>query len=455
MTLAHAFVAPNSFNALRMGLACTVIIVHGIAFGGYSTRIGPDYDIAAMAVDGFFVISGFLIVRSRIRCRTTARYLWHRAVRILPAFWVCQLVVAFVVAPLGWLYMRGTLAGYLTASPHGPISYVLHNLTPRMSFFDIAGTPSGVPFPPADSGMPALWNGNLWTLWWEVLCYLGVAALAVFSLLRGRVVLTVLGAVLAVLALIRLDPGRTAQLLGPVFESGYGRFAPLFLSGALLSVYAERIPCSRILAAASAVMVGIAYYDPGTALRTISEPSGNYLLGALPMAYLCVWLAIRLPFQGFGTKVDLSYGVYIYGSPVQQLAAVYGLYKMGPFPYVISTLAVTFLLATASWFAVESRALSLRNWTPRTPGAIARAGARVSGRGPAVTRRTQVAVDGLIPRQRPAQPAEITQVLDRVLPAGTTEPVGTAGPAGPAGPQALPSASRRSAGGGGRQESGE
>ncbi len=97
-----------------------------------------------------------------------------RARRILPGLWVCLLVTAFVIAPLGvWS------AGQPSLSLGGRVGYVLGNASTWASVLSIDGGPQGIPW-------PGTWNGSLWSLGHEAVCYLVVAALGVFGLLRRR-----------------------------------------------------------------------------------------------------------------------------------------------------------------------------------------------------------------------------------------------------------------------------
>ncbi|WP_163553069.1 hypothetical protein [Candidatus Frankia alpina] len=48
---------------------------------------------------------------------------------------------------------------------------------------------------------------------------------------------------------------------------------------------------------------------------------------SLPLAYVCVWAAIRLPLWKVAARDDLFYGTYIYSTPVQQLLLIYGLHR--------------------------------------------------------------------------------------------------------------------------------
>ena len=56
-----------------------------------------------MAIDGFFALSGFLIFGSYLNSPGTGRFVWRRCLRILPGFWVCLLVMTFLLLRLAQL----------------------------------------------------------------------------------------------------------------------------------------------------------------------------------------------------------------------------------------------------------------------------------------------------------------------------------------------------------------
>jgi len=112
------------------------------------------------------------------------RYLWHRALRILPGYWVCLLVVGLVVAPSVALVEHVTVRGTVTA-PDGSLAYVLNNCCLAIRQSNIGGLLLNTPFGRM-TGQKAF-DGSLWTLMYEALCYLAVAALAATAILRpGR-----------------------------------------------------------------------------------------------------------------------------------------------------------------------------------------------------------------------------------------------------------------------------
>lgn len=141
--------------AVRLVLACLVVLGHAWPLTGAD---GPSLELLSdVAVNGFFVLSGYLIAESRVRT-TLVPYLWRRFLRIYPAFLVSLLVVAVVLAPLA-AALEGTSLDLGSAA-----GFVLSNADPRISQWGIDGTLTRVPAP--DSC-----NGSLWTLFHEALAY--------------------------------------------------------------------------------------------------------------------------------------------------------------------------------------------------------------------------------------------------------------------------------------------
>ncbi len=101
-----------SIHGLR-GLAAAMVValhLHGaVLSGGFSVRVEPDglagrvLSAGHRGVELFFLISGYLIVASLVRHRSVPRFLYHRAVRIYPAFLVPHLLI-FAVGP--WVGYR-------------------------------------------------------------------------------------------------------------------------------------------------------------------------------------------------------------------------------------------------------------------------------------------------------------------------------------------------------------
>lgn len=309
----------NSLNAVRLAMAVLVIVSHSWWLGGH----GPDPTIAggklgAWAVVVFFGVSGYLVTLSRLRSGGNIEFSRARFLRIIPGLAVCLMVIAFVMAPLA------ALLGRRTYSTLEATSFVLGNLSlfgTQLGNFPIGSTLADVPG--ADQ-----WNSPLWTLFWEVLCY---ALVGVFSTLRPQLfrvaIVIIFGFVMGALALNVMALGPTGGPLGRIL-------CPIatFLAGSILCLYRARVSMSREVAMCASAVLVLSYF------------SGTFIaLCPLPMAYLILWLGSSPVFHRIGSRHDISYGMYIYGWPVQQLLALIGLHTMVP----LGVLAVISVLATA------------------------------------------------------------------------------------------------------------
>ena len=372
-SLADAF-SPhdNGLNVLRLVFAFLVLVSHSfpLGFGRHDPGGFSRYQVGLGEVGliGFFVVSGFLVARSADRL-PLGRYLWHRALRIMPGFWVCLIVTAFVFAPAVALIERGSVAGVF-GGPDGAVSYVVNNWFLLMRQYGIDGLLLDTPY--GRMANVSTFDGSLWTLVYETLCYVMIAAFAVLGVLR-RARWMVLAVTLAGTAVMVADLLRAPQIPGPQGAHGpvFGIDAldahPLiyltyvFLLGTVGYLYRDRVPFGGGHALA-ALVVCVASAQLG----------GFAVLGYPAFAYLVFWLAIRLParVRAIGRKHDYSYGLYIYAYPAQQILAVIGVASLGMAAYVGIATAATLLLAVPSWHLIERPAMRLKRWRPairRTP----------------------------------------------------------------------------------------
>ena len=333
----------NALNALRLALAISVILWHSFPLTGRDVPFVPARQLLGeIGVDGFFAISGFLITSSWLRHPRVRDYVVARGLRILPGFYVCLVVTAFVIAPIGVAIQGGQAAKLLLST--APIVYVLKNAAVWIFQFDIGGTPTGVPHPGA-------WDGPLWTLGYELLCYIGVACFGIAGLLGRRWFLPAAMALCwsALLLSTALDLPRMAH--------DPARFAVMFLAGALIHRYQDIIPARWSLVAVSAVIVLAAGFLP------------DYrLIAAVPLAYAVIVSGALIHHKRFRLRTDLSYGIYIYAFPIQQLLVICGIGFVNPFAFWVIATTATLPIAALSWTLVEKRATSwksrlLRRWS--------------------------------------------------------------------------------------------
>lgn len=337
----------NGLNLIRLLLAATVLFTHAFYLSGTGT--GPminNNNLGGWAVYGFFAVSGYLITGSRLR-KSLGDYLVLRIARIFPAFLVCLVVIAFVFAPIAYHHQNGTLDGFAT-TPTTPLGYVLGNAGLKVVAYDVSGTLATVPF-------PGPWNGSLWTLYYEFLCYLLVAVLMSLAVFRRSAWPTGVALVAAVglnVAGDRLVPylgiaaGDLMLLIG---------LLPFFLAGAWLYQQRDRIAFTWPVALGAMVvgaMVGIGIDGWG------KQACAPFL------AYVLLWLGATIRSPKLIQVHDISYGFYIYAWPSQQLLALAGVHALGLpgsldiIVYDLAAIVMTVILATASWLVVERPALN-------------------------------------------------------------------------------------------------
>lgn len=324
----------NALNAIRLSLALFVIVSHSYPISGAGGDPGVGgISLGTVAVGGFFTISGYLITRSRLNSSLVS-YAWRRFLRIFPGFWVCLVFTAFVAAAIGGRVRGGW-------SPGNAFGYVF-------SYADMSNPSPLAPESLAASPFPFSWNGSLWSLRYEVACYVVTGLVLCLSWVwhrRGLMIAALVAATAAKLVLDQTGGGSTL-----VRETAL--LLPFFLAGVLILRFADRLPLTgRGAALACVALAGGMLLDRGEALAP------------LPLAYLLLWIGAAAPgrVMRIGSRNDLSYGTYLYAFPVQQLLVLAGAARLGVLAFVLLSVAGTVPLAALSWFLVERPAMLARH----------------------------------------------------------------------------------------------
>ncbi|MDL9980328.1 acyltransferase family protein [Microbacterium sp. ASV49] len=324
----------NSLNLFRLILAAMVLFAHAFYITGHGT--GPmlhGENVGGWAVAGFFVLSGFLITGSRFR-HSTGDFLVHRIARIFPAFLVVLVVTALVFAPIAGLLERGNLHGFFT-TPVTPLEYIWGNAGLHVSSYTISWTLQTVPYPGA-------WNGSLWTLYFEFLCYIIVWTLGFLAIFRRTLWLPVLLWVMSVGVYATMSFWARLGLDGD-FALLF-KLLPFFLGGVVAYVLFDQWGLRRWAGVVSLV---------AALVPIILIPGFGGQLAAPFLAYGLLWLSTVVRQPKLIAKHDISYGFYIYAWPTAQLLVLLGAARAGVWVFMVANVLVTIVFATASWLLIE------------------------------------------------------------------------------------------------------
>jgi len=293
---------------------------------------------AAIAVNSFFAISGFLIVRSYLTHDNLRIFLQARILRIMPGLIVAVLVCAYLI---GVTHTKLELANYLQDSRVWKFVYT------NIGMYNRAPTLPGVFLDNHAHGV----NGSLWTLSYEVTMYIGVALLGVTGLLQSRKGLVLICFIYAAyFILVTGHPDIASHWISP-HSSKYQRLSLYFFLGGCLYVFKDNISLN-ILYAIGLWLLALAAY----------KTSLFQFVFSLAMTYSVFWLALvpRGKILAFNQFDDYSYGIYIYAFPIQQVL-------IARFSYITETqlffsaFLATFAMAWLSCKFVEKPALKLNS----------------------------------------------------------------------------------------------
>jgi peptidoglycan/LPS O-acetylase OafA/YrhL len=326
----------NNFGVLRVAFATMVILSHApeLVDGDRSrellTRLFGTLSFGELGVDGFFLISGYLITKSFETSPGVFNYLKKRAARIYPAFVVATLVSIFIFAPLsGTSLIQLRVWDWALAATN-----VVLLQQPLLPAFP------GVHYP--------ILNGAMWTIAYEFRCYLLVAALGLLRVLRHRE-FVLAGAAVFVLMLAAKVPTPI-----PVSDVFYGnppeaiRLTAAFLTGSIFYLYWNVISYRAIYVGFAALVLFFCMF-----VSRLAEPILLIFGG-----YLIFWLALVVPptiFSRLTTKYDISYGLYLYAWPIQS-TFVFFRPGLSPWKMFIASLLLSMICGLLSWLLIEKRA---------------------------------------------------------------------------------------------------
>lgn len=333
----------NNFNVLRLLFAVGVIFSHSFELLRHPDPLeglSAGMSVGTLGVCGFFLLSGYLTAQSWSHEPRALAFLKKRALRLYPAFIVASVLSVFVVGPLG----ASTAQYFSDWSAHKFFADLVGLRQPR--------TPDVF----ANSPVPSV-NGSMWTITFELRCYLLMTVLGLCGVMKRRWAILVLALAVNLAAIAGAPEQRGEQGDALFGVSGFMLwFASLYLAGVCFYLFRERLPLRGRFAVFALIGFCAALFAPGAVMRAATVTLGAYALFYIGQRQSPLLAKLR-------TSDDLSYGLYLYGWPVTQLLALW-LPSIAPLALFACVTAICVPLAYASWRGVESPALRLKRARP-------------------------------------------------------------------------------------------
>ena len=343
------------FDFMRVALALSVLAYHCVEiiegnFARFWTTPGWFMDYAVLPM--FFSLSGYLIAASATRLKLKD-FLINRGLRIVPALAV-EVILSAVV--LGGVFTTLPKLDYYS-SPE--FWRYFTNLFGWVNFY--------LPGVFKDHPETAV-NNSLWTIPWEIMCYGFMSALIITSVIKKEKLYWIVPAAALLLWLGYLIGQDFVFANGPIdgvfFHALHHVFVYrgnvlliTFLLGIATYLFRDRIPYSwPLLWFCVGTCAAAACFLPAAWQWT---PLSTLILAPM-LVYITMFIGLtKLPNIPFYSTGDYSYGIYLYGMPVQQTLFKFFHFENEWVMLLWSTVFST-MFAALSWHLVEKRVLKLR-----------------------------------------------------------------------------------------------
>ena len=336
----------NNFNFLRLTLASLVLLAHsfelvdGNRHREILTKIFHTISFGDLAVDGFFLLSGYMIIKSWMNDSSLKRFLLKRIARIYPGFIVATLLSILLFAPMGASninlyfksinYIQNLIYAILLKAPPTPEIF-------KATYYPVA-------------------NAAMWTLSYELRCYITVALLGICGINKRKQVWLLILAILTTLMVIYPYFNINSKADFPVLFNIIGDFWEItrllfhFSLGVCLYLYREKISYKGNWAIISLCLLFYCLFYQNIATISLG------FLGGYCMFYFAF---CKLNFLKIFQRVpDISYGLYLYGWPTQKVLLWY--YPLlHPWALFFSALVVSSIFGFLSWELIELPSLKL------------------------------------------------------------------------------------------------
>ena len=323
----------NSIALLRLVAALAVIYGHSYAvviYGGqdWVTEVTGYAHAGGVAVDFFFLLSGFLVTASLLK-RGALSYVASRFLRLFPALWVYLLITTFIAGPV---LSTLPLSDYF--SDQQTYKYLMNLGLGLSTEWFLPGV--------FEQNRSHGVNGSIWSVILEIRMYLYLLLIYILGFFKSRLRFNI-----SLLFLVVLVWSGVIAIPG-ISGSTDSHVALLFCIGSFLYVNRDSVVAQPLVVLGAFAL----------AAATHNTDKFQYAYIFLLTCLFCsvAFLKAGSFFNRFG---DYSYGVYLWGWPVQQVVVMLMPDVSAPLNAVISML-LSLLVAFLSWHLVEKRGLQLK-----------------------------------------------------------------------------------------------
>lgn len=352
----------NNLNFVRLFASLMVVFSHsfplamGLGNSDFFKQVA-GFTLGSIAVDIFFVVSGFLICKSLSAGRGVTEFFWARVLRVYPAVIVLTLLTVFFLGPA---LTSGEKGSYFNSVQ--TCAYFIKNVTLIFGVGDV------LPNVFAHNPFPNAVNGSLWSLPYELKMYFLLFCVWMISagLLKSQRVFSLCIVLIVLSALVVRFMAWDGSL------ALVSRLVFMFFTGALYYVARSKITLNFSLFIGVVIIDVIALFFSEWAFRVLYYATLGYMVMFVSFSWV-------FNFRFLNGKGDYSYGIYIYSFPIQQIIAllVPGVGVLGMFTMAVPLI---FVAAFLSWWLVEKPMLNIKSGVVRvTQGVLRRLSPKVGG----------------------------------------------------------------------------
>lgn len=325
----------NNIDIFRVFASFMVIYGHAYALlptegerDLVGVALGFDYS-GSLAVKIFFFLSGLVVTNSLLEKNNVLIFVISRFFRIWPALIVVLLVSTFLLGPaltdqhLSEYFQNKIIYEYFYQGILMDVKFDLPGVFQKNAFHSI--------------------NGSLWSIPFEVSAYFVLVATFLIGALRSKIFS------ILIFLLILMDPIFGNKLLFTWLPRNQEitLLAPCFAFGSLLAIYKENIKINGSVIAGSWILWFV-----------FRDSAYNFYFLYFPIFVTVIYLASRRLIVKIKPPIDISYGVYLWGWPVQQVLAVV-FFDCGILFNQLFSILASSILGFASWHLIEKRFIKI------------------------------------------------------------------------------------------------